>query len=305
MYTANGQGITVQHTEFGYSESRFMNLRTTKNYFYNNWLHHCCWGSTEGGAVRDKKGGQTIWRRNTIHTIGKGCGIKAGPGGARLDLNMIYNLYYDTDSSNIQIPTGSASGSVVSHNWLLFGWSRNGLRYDGDPAGEHGLTYRVVSFNNNQEFRIKGNYHWFLHNTAFGHGPRKTDVSFAKNKWCPKSQIGVKNEKGSIGCPKNSQGGNSGTKQYNSVLGSGSASTSYSEFAGTASKGKSSGVWCARLEGKSSKGGAGDATAVCEQLRDPLNLDFRPKPRGEFVDAGTKSSFSALSEGMDYWKKVK
>ena len=83
----------------------------------------------------------------------------------------------------LEVPTGSARGSVTSHNWLLFGWSRNGFRFDGDPAGEHGLVYRTVAFNNNMGFRVKGNYHWFLHNTALGHGARKTDVSFAKNKW--------------------------------------------------------------------------------------------------------------------------
>jgi len=301
---SQGSGITVKHSEIGYSESRLVNLRTTKNYFYNNYLHNCCWGSTESGAVSDKKGGQTIWRRNTIHTIGKGCGIKAGPGGTRMDYNLVYNLYYDTDSSNLQIPTGSAEGSVVAHNWLLFGWSRNGMRYDGDPAGEHGLSYRTVSFNNNMNFRIKGNFHWFLHNTGFGHGPSKTDASFAKNKWCARSQMVQKNAK-SIGCPKGSNGGNSGTKQYNAVLGSGSAGESYSEFAGTASKGASSGILVARLEGLSSKGGKGDAPAVCAMLRDPLNLDFRPKPGSRLINKGTSAVWNALKEGEGYWQRIK
>merc|ERR1719456_1245261 len=226
VYSAQGSNIVVKHSEIGFSESRLVNLRTTKNFFYNNYLHNCCWGSTESGAVSDKKGGQTIWKRNTIHTIGKGCGIKAGPGGVRVDYNLIYNLYYDTDSSNLQIPTGAASGSVAAHNWLLFGWSRNGLRYDGDPAGEHGLSYRTVAFNTNMGFRIKGNYHWFLHNTAFGHGPSKTDTSFAKNKWCPRNQMVNKgNGKDKIGCPKGSMDGNKYSKQYNSAFGSASESS--------------------------------------------------------------------------------
>jgi len=303
LYTMGGQGLIIRDNEFGFTESRFVCLRTTKNYFYNNYLRNCCWGSTEGGAVSDKKGGQTIWRRNTIHTIGKGCGIKAGSGGMRADYNLIYNLYYDTDSSNLQIPTGSASGSVSAHNWLLFGWSRNGQRYDGDPAGEHGLTYRTVSFNNNMEFRVKGNYHWILQNTAFGHGPKKTDMSFARNKWCAKSAMVKKG--GGVGCPKDSRGGNAGTKQYNTAMGSGSAGESYGEFAGTASKGAASGIWVARLEGLSQKGGANDAKAVCEELRDPLNIDFRPKPGGRFVNKGVSAVRSALEDGEKYWKSNK
>merc|ERR1719399_682301 len=34
FYSGNGQGITVKHTEIGYSEASLMNLRTTKNYIY-------------------------------------------------------------------------------------------------------------------------------------------------------------------------------------------------------------------------------------------------------------------------------
>merc|ERR1719217_198287 len=110
-------------------------------------------------------------------------------------------------------------------------------------------------------------------------------------------------KKGSFGCPKGAQGGNSGTKQYNGVMSVGSGKSSYSEFAGTASKGKASGIWVARLEGFSGKGdSAGDAMAVCKQLRDPLNLDFRPKPGSPFVNKGTSKVKQALAEGSKFWR---
>lgn len=109
--------------------------------------------------------------------------------------------------------------------------------------------------------------------------------------------------KGNLGCPKGSNGGNSETKQYNSVMSVGSGRSSYSEFAGTASKGAASGIWVARIEGYSGKGDSvGDMKAVCEQLRDPLNLDFRPKPGSKFVNKGTSKVRDALSDGAKFWK---
>ena len=98
----------MDNSEIAYSEGGLLSIRTRKNYINNNYMHNCCWGSTQGGMVNDKKGGQTIFRRNTLHSIGKGNGFKAGSGGTRVEYNLIYNLYYDTDSSNVQVRPSSA-----------------------------------------------------------------------------------------------------------------------------------------------------------------------------------------------------
>merc|ERR550514_2506499 len=106
-----------------------------------------------------------------------------------------------------------------------------------------------------------------------------------------------------VGCPKGGQDGNKWSKQYNSAFGVASENT-YKAFPGSASGGPNAGIWIARLEGKSNDKRQ-DSKAVCNELRDPLNLDFRPRRNSALVNKGAQKGLQELREASNYWKNVK
>ena len=239
-YNANPADLSWTNSWFEYAEGRALALRTWDNLIENCYFRNNAWGPTTFGVVSDKKGGNTTYRRLTIESTGRSNGSKTGPG-ATIEYSRYEKFYFRGDSSGFQIPSGGASTTVLHHNWNIDAFNRNGVRFDGDPAGEYGRIHHSVSLRANKGFRLKGDHHEIANLTGIGCDDNDLNIAFTK-------------------------GGNANTVSANL------AGQKVFDVSGTNST-----SWFGLAEGGQLE----------EQLRDPHNLDFRPRAGSSLVDAGT------------------
>lgn len=178
-HNADPANLSWTNCWFEYSEGRAIAMRTFGNLIENCYFRNCCWGPTTFGVVSDKKGGNTIYRRNTIESTGRSNGSKNGPG-ATIEYCLYNKFYFRGDSSGFQIPAGTQSTTVSHHNWNLRAFNRNGVRFDGDPAGYYGTIYKTVSSLANKGFRLKGDYHEIYNLTGIFN--QDNDINIAQDK---------------------------------------------------------------------------------------------------------------------------
>jgi hypothetical protein len=249
QYPAN---LSWTNCEFAYSEGRALALDTHGNLVENNYFHNSGWGPTTFGVVADKKGSHTTYRRNTLHTIGRSNGTKNGQN-CLIEWNRTYNFMFKGDSCGHQMPTGTQSTTVCRYNWVYNGYHRNGFRFDGDPGGTNGTIHHNVSMHNNRGFRLKGDQHQIYSLTGLFNGP-KDDCNVSLQKYY------------------DAQGNQAGN--INSIVRNIAAYFINPWPISTVDK---AGIWHGLSEG----------ATLESQLRDPSNLDFRPKAGSDLVDAGT------------------
>jgi hypothetical protein len=281
----NPANLTWRNCEFFGSEGIGLYIRTNgSNLVENCWFHNSQFGRTLFGAVSDKKGSGTTLRRNTFNTLGVQNATKNGPNGL-IEYNLAYNFMFHGDFSIFQVPTGSQGTTKVQHNWAINGAGRNGVRFDGDPAGTNCLVHHVVSMNNNRGFRLKGDQHRVYNITALDNGP-KSDINLALEKFYgyvhpdhvnddPLDLQYVTNSP-LPGWPR--ADGRRGSLPYH-----GNENSIVRNIAGDVidnwplQPSNAVGVWHGNIQDKT----------LLNELRDPLNWDFRPKVDSELVDAGT------------------
>jgi hypothetical protein len=245
-----GQDDTFYDCVFEYSENcaiTFHSAGTRRWRIENSLFHHILWAQGRQGAVYGRKSEDDIFRRNTIHTIGKGNGLKGGKADL-IELNNIYNIHYSIDGSNIQIAPGQQPGMIIGYNWCYDTNSHNVIRFDGDPGAYDGTIHHCISMNGNRGLRVKGTAHFIYNNTAFGCVPRN-DIQISIDK-----------------------GGNDSTYTMNNAA----TKLSGSNNGFTAIPGFHDHNW----------NGYETGTDLREELRDPYNFDFRPKAGSELIDAG-------------------
>ncbi len=245
-----GQDDTFYDCVFEYSENCAITFHSagTRRYRIENCLfHHILWGQGRQGAVYGRKSEDDIFRRNTIHTIGKGNGLKGGKADL-IELNNIYNIHYSIDGSNIQIAPGQQPGMIIGYNWCYDTNSHNVIRFDGDPGAYDGTIHHCISMNGNRGLRVKGTAHFIYNNTAFGCEPRN-DIQISIDK-----------------------GGNDSTYTRNNAA----TKLSGSNNGFTAIPGFHDHNW----------NGYETGTDLRDELRDPYNFDFRPKAGSALIDAG-------------------
>lgn len=280
--TDNGGGNFIwRNCEFAYHRGSALYIRTWQPQLIDNcYFHNGQWGPTTYGAVSDKKGQNTTVSRCTFHTLGKQNSTKNG-GNGLIEYNHSYNFYFHADASAHQIPTGAQPTTTVRYNWAHDLFSRNGIRFDGDPAGMNCTLYRCVSFRNTRGFRLKGDQHKIYHITGFDNNP-KNDINIAHHKFYgyqnPETEE-VSNDP-TLGWPK-ADGRRGNMALYgneNSILKS------------------VAGQNCDGLE-VPNMGPYGDAShnlsfntmglKIKDHMRDPDNYDFRPREGSALIDAGT------------------
>ena len=239
-YNANPADLSWTNSWFEYAEGRALALRTWDNLVENSYFRNNAWGPTTFGVVSDKKGGNTTYRRLTIESTGRSNGSKTGPG-ATIEYCRYEKFYFRGDSSGFQIPSGGASTTVLHHNWNIDAFNRNGVRFDGDPAGQFGTIHHSVSLRANKGFRLKGDHHKISNLTGIGCNDNDLNIAFTK------------------GGNANTVSANLAAQKVFDVAGSNSTS------------------WFGLAEGGQLE----------EHLRDPHNLDFRPRAGSPLVDAGS------------------
>ena len=172
--------------EFANSYSGFLDLGpNASNYLIENCYFHN--KPRGGGAITNGRvlKGTTI-KQSTFHTIGYGglgkVGVKHAQKGGEsvVEFNRIYDYHFHGDDSGIQINRGNVIGITLNNNWIYDMPGRNGIRFDGDPAGIGGIAHHNVSFDNRRGFRFKGDQHTLLNNLAFNNSAYDIGTSHDK-----------------------------------------------------------------------------------------------------------------------------
>ena len=135
-----------------------------KNNNFHDAINHM-WGNNGGPIVRHNS--NVVSLKNTV--VGTGFGGLGRPGSSnQIELNHIGKSWYDWDTGGITINQG-ASDVVVNRNWI-YGHTRNGLRFDGHPAGIGRIASHNVAWQNGVALKTKGDQHKIHNNTAFANG---------------------------------------------------------------------------------------------------------------------------------------
>jgi hypothetical protein len=214
------------------------------------------------GLTMSSPGG--VLRRCTIRTSGCSEGVKIGPPQT-IELCRISECgYLQNDGGQFQTSPGGQQGVIYRHNWSHDS-NKYAIRFDGDvtkgmkpgvdpdtvaKGGKYGNIVANVAWNTNRTIYVKGNYHRVVGNTSFNH-------------WM--ADIVVRGFKDKTGWE------NSRTVTLNNCTTYLSASRSEMvpkahPVPGTVSHNRS-------------------GRNLREFLRDPDNLDFRPKRGSAIVDA--------------------
>jgi hypothetical protein len=178
----NPANLTWRNCEFANFEGCGLYIRTHGGNLIDNCYFHN--GQILGvvyGTASDHKGSGTTIRRSTFHTLGLQNATKNGKGGL-LEYNRIYNMQFDGDFSASQTSTGAQEGTIHRYNWIHDCRGRNGIRFDGDPAGIRAKVHHVVSYHNMRGFRLKGDQHQIYNLTGIGNTP-KNDINIAFEKF--------------------------------------------------------------------------------------------------------------------------
>lgn len=209
-----------------------------------------------GFALNMVNAADLIFRRNTVKTTGCSELFKAGVRN-RIELNDLSDSgHLQNDGSMIQVSVKQQPNSIVRYNWVHDS-VKQGIRFDNKntpnaPYGEHGNVFNNVAWNTDRIY-FKGDNHYIFNNVSFDN--HQNDLIISSNK--------------------DIQGHNHGTLTRNNIS---------NKFSGHRSKpGKKYPV-----PGVVNNNWDGNALGldVRSQLRDPDNLDFRPKANSQLIDAG-------------------
>ncbi|VGO16311.1 hypothetical protein PDESU_04902 [Pontiella desulfatans] len=180
---SDGSGsLTVRNCEFAYSPTSLLWIGTDgPNTVENNWFHNCQFLANAKAVITDYWGSNTDYRRNTIHTVDWASGTRNG-SNALIEYNHTYNFFGSADFSGHQAPAYTQKSTVLRYNWMRHLPNRNGIRFDGDPAGIQAQVNHCVSMHTQRGFRLKGDQHKIFNNTGLDNTP-KTDLNVPHHKF--------------------------------------------------------------------------------------------------------------------------
>ncbi|MBT3376262.1 MAG: hypothetical protein HN742_23680 [Lentisphaerae bacterium] len=277
----------------------------------NCYFHDIEWDLNSNGASGAAVVGQRgIFRRNTIHRTGNSEGIRALDRGVRVELNRAFDMgNLQHDGSAINIGTRNQIEAIATHNWahdcnrqgVRFDYhGTNILREDGQIHGDGVYTHNVCW--NTQPSQVKGDRHLILNNTVVNVNSYPDPAKELMNM----SVQGFK-------CMHEIEGNG------NSVTRNNLANVTHRSW-NLRPKGGDGKGWWTRKDGYKQPGpyvipGVCDHNmrepgAAYAYLRDPTNLDFRPKAGSPLVDAGKVVSPAEIKspvaqfDGLEYSGKA-
>jgi len=256
---------TIRNCKFEYMDGSVLDMNGWNNVVENNYMHNIDYSCTYKGGytLNMSQATQLLFRRNTVHTTGASEMYKAGVRNT-IELNDLSRSgHLQNDGSLVQVSVASQDKSQTRYNWV-HNSVKQGLRFDNKntpnaPWGENGNMHHNVAWKTERIY-FKGDKHFIYNNVSFD--SRLNDLIISSNTAI--------------------QGHNHTTITRNNIS---------NKFSGNRTKpGKKYPV-----PGVVDHNWAGDVKEadVRSQLRDPDNLDFRPKKDSELIDAG------ALIEGKD------
>ncbi len=270
IYGEDSFGNIVRNCRFEKMDGPGIELEGASNTIENCLfaeIDYTCLGTGGEGALNMRGARHSIVRRNTVHTTGNSEGIRCGPGDL-IELNHVYNMsLIQHDGSQINVGVHQQDGTLLRRNWSHDSL-KSSLRFDssnmGDPEtvnyGVNGSMLQNVMWNSGP-MKIKGEHHRIIGNTGIdgADGP------------C----IGVLDNPGMGGF-------NLETITANNF---GALSGHFVRITPVPGKAENN----IRLDPGQDAG---------TFLRDPKNLDFRPKAGSPLIDAGK------IFEGEDFVGKA-
>ncbi len=243
-------GNVLRNCEIAYANSPAIALNSPGSVIENCYIHDIEWDVNSSGGSGTLPGGTgSIIRRNTIHTAGNSEGIRPGPGSL-VEYNRLWNMgNLQHDGSAINIGTGAQKGTLVRYNWVHNN-NRAAIRFDSTTSrmGAGGCAHHNVTFHlDSRGSKFKGDYHLLLNNTFCG-GYFAVPNRFGETANHNRNTL-VRNNLADVMVAWS-------MRRPDEPIG-------------------------ARLE--NNRHGDGVVTRV---LRDPANLDFRPRPGADIIDAG-------------------
>ena len=262
-----------------YADGQTIKYRGVNGVFVNNLWHHNDFTCVGDGALFQSLGVHDEFVRNVIHSNGPSVGY--APGGARdtlglpfgdtVRLNLLYDLkFLQNDGSHIQTMINSQNGTILEYNWC-FDTMKYGIRFDRVNQDNASWGYNgTISHNvvwSTGGIMVKGDKHRVLNNLVFNSSGLYDMLMFGP----PGS--GAKQE-------------NKHTVVANNILQHGACSNGRVQP-------------CPGNPGNFSNN---VNNSVAEYLRDPENLDFRPKPTSDYITKGIGPyGEESMREGGVYW----
>ena len=249
---------TVKNCKFEYMDGPALDMNGANNSVENNYMHSIDYSCTYKGGwtLNMSKASNLLFRRNTIHTTGGSELFKAGIKNTIEFNDLSRSGYLQNDGALIQVSVAAQSQSQTRYNWV-HNSVKQGLRFDNmnlpnSPWGENGNMHHNVAWNTDRIY-FKGDKHFIFNNVSFDSHLNDLIVS---------SNVEI-------------QGRNYKTITRNNLS---------NKFSGHRIKpGKDypvPGIVDHNWSGNFKK------ADIRTQLRDPDNLDFRPKKDSELVDTG-------------------
>lgn len=275
----------IRNCEFTLSDGTGIQIEGKNNRIENCYFHHLDYSgvSSLGSAINGTNGIGTVIRRNTVHTNGGAQGILGGKNNL-IELNHIYDIgRLQSDGAQIHISPTQQPGTIVRYNWVHdaaqsspYSKPKHGIRFDGSFIGykmgkrdhpHQGTAHHNVVWNTN-DFYIKGDEHQVYNNLSFDN---------INNDLGIRSRVGQPTPKGFLDGYDYNTGWTPGADhpEENDLT------ITRNNLAGQISSSKVKNT--IGLPGRHSNNIEDD---VRNQLRDPDNLDFRPRKEAMVVDAG-------------------
>ena len=261
MLVKKGQKVAKNHLlncKIAYTDGPAIEMNGNGNIVDNCLISNIDYSCTyKGGFTLNMvDASDLIFRRNTVKTAGCSELIKAGVRN-RIELNDLSDSgHLQNDGSMIQVSVKQQPDSIVRYNWVHDS-VKQGIRFDNKntpnaPYGQHGNVFNNVAWNTDRIY-FKGDNHFIFNNVSFDN--HQNDLIISSNKAI--------------------QGHNHGTITRNNIS---------NKFSGHRSKpGKKypvPGIVEHNWDGVTL------GLDIRSQLRDPDNLDFRPKANSSLIDAG-------------------
>ncbi|VGO23171.1 CBM96 family carbohydrate-binding protein [Pontiella sulfatireligans] len=258
---SGGSYNTLRNCIFEYSDGLVDMYNGYGNVVDNNLFHHWSFTGMASYILNMNSSPESVQRRNTFHT--NGSKVMSKHSGADVEYSRAsWFGYFQMDGSAWQCAGGDGWGGPSDglrrhHNWHHQAM-KSGFRWDGFD-GYNGWNDHVVSWNVPSSLMIKGDYHQTHNNTSFQlHDPVDNAMR-------------VLDDNESV--PLEERNANSHT--YNNLA----ESISGARSGYVPLNGHEAGNWNGYLH--TTPGDTAD-----KQLRDPANLDFRPKEGSVLIDAG-------------------
>jgi hypothetical protein len=265
----NGLGnFTFFNCTFEYGDGWNLQYRGVNGLFENNLWHHndfSCVGQSNSCGSFCSEGVKDRFVRNTVHSNGPSIGFKPGGvmkqdemGGSLIQLNHFYDLKnLQHDGAHVQSTINAQNGTVISQNWA-HDTQKYAFRFDraqtANASWGYNGTMRVNVAWNTDGMMVKGDYHTIDNNLAFD------NYNGSSNNTVDLVVLGQPGQ----GAP----GENKHTVVDNNIVQNGSSASRKGEF-------PLPGIHHNNVKGN-----------VRDSLRDPNNLDFRPKANSTILKTG-------------------